>query len=179
MMTNLTIQIHATHAELINLISSTIKEFSLHIVYFTSRPFSAHITSLSDLANNSSEDGFGKINEIFISKNLPNINESSRLRFLDVNPNGIIITMGRREGENLTQAVFSTSIVDPEFGRVAKKMRSYIKRRSKAGVLVINEMTGAFIFAKEFRFTEGAFVLEQNGVKMRPFAGDNLIRLRN
>lgn len=94
---------------------------------------------------------------------------------LDANPGHLTLEVGRLEAEGLRQSTM-TATASPEILARWKTLSRRIKSITKAGATAVNPETGATSRAREYRYTEGAKRLADEGTPMLPLAGGARIR---
>lgn len=179
-MAKITIQFHAVFSEVVEYITPIVREFSLNLVLLKENPFAICLFDVETRMNVFCGDNdFSRPYELIIFREDPNCNVTSRTDFIKRNPEMISIRFGVLTEDYLGQSVCSVETTDLQFEKIARKVTNSIKRNTRAGVLAVNANTGDSVFMKTFRYTKRALDLERSGIKMKPFAGGNLIYIES
>lgn len=177
-MSSMSIQFHATCAELADFLSNIGHQFPLYTVLLSLSPFSVKsldIDQIRDSVLNSCEELHQKSIVFFISS--PNCKAERQMEFLDLNDGGIIFDIGRLTEYGLEQSIMSIKTDDNQAFSLAKKISLLLKKITKSGVTAFNSSTDESAIIKSFRYTKGAYELQQNGIRILPFAGGNYLKL--
>ncbi len=100
-------------------------------------------------------------------------------QFLDANRDGLFLWMGRLDQQVLSQSWLSAQSTSEQVIKRWRKVANILKRRTSAGVWIASLLNKDAGFYKQFRFTEGALKLFDEGCRIAPPAGNNLVFLRN
>lgn len=171
-MRSLGIQFHALAQELAAVILAATAKTDIHIILHGGVPFFAREispTSLEDEMVRAASETTSLSVYLFFKR--PDLDATTRLKFYDLNPGGIVIDIGRLTAQGLKQSAISTKTEDPLMYEFAKALANCLRKISHAGVTAINIDTGVSHLNKSSRYTDGAKKLEQDGVPMLLFAG--------
>lgn len=173
-MKKIMIQFHSTLEELAEYINSISSELGLFVTIMIIRPFALREADgkLSIEAMNVDADI-----RIILTAERPSIDASSPNNFYDLNPSTIGLHIGRLTEQGLKESALAFMSDDKEKAAIANKVASKLKKLTKAGAIAVNPVNGAEAHARSHRYTEGAKVLHDEGVKILPVAGNSFFKL--
>ena len=172
-MKKIMIQFHATLEELVEYINSISSELGLFMTVMVLRPFALREVD-GELCTEALIDGDVRI--IFTAQK-PSMDASSPNNFYDLNPGTIGLHIGRMSEKGLKESSLAFMSDDKEKAALANKVASRLKKITKAGAIAVNPVNGAEANARSHRYTEGAKVLYDEGVKILPIAGNSFFKL--
>lgn len=176
-MKSIAIQFHATTEELLEYVVSVSVEHGLVITMMVLKPFS--LTTLD------SEPSLGEITDklqqgdlrLVLNTENPNNDVISPNKFLDANPGSILIDVGTLSDSGLKESALSFMSDQKDKVLIAGKLASKLKKLTKAGAIAVNPVTGAEANIRSHRYTNGAKLMFNEGVKILPIAGNSLYKL--
>jgi len=176
-MKSISIQFHATTEELLNFIVSASSELGLIMTMMILRPFNLKIVegglTHSELASKLKEGDL----RLVLSTNSPSIDSTSPNSFLDKNPGSIVLDFGRLSDLGLGESALSFISDEKDKISIANKVASRLKKITKTGVIAVSPINGAEVKIPSHRYTEGAKLGYDEGIKILPIAGNNLYKL--
>jgi hypothetical protein len=151
-MPSVNIQFHMLFEELIEFVSEISSRYQLEIEFEQFFPQAFRLVPLgADLPEEVRQ--FGKVDRIWLLCKPPRSKKSERF----------MLNVGRLRGKRLAQADLGAGARTAKGWEVLKKVATDLKRRTKAGIWVINE-NGCVGYAKDFRISEGATKAARAGV---------------
>lgn len=176
-MKSVLIQFHSTVEELVGFIQSIGSDLGLVMVLMILKPFRVEVVS--------GELDLMKIKEALRESDvrLLLLNKDARMgattpdEFLRQNPGSIEFDVGSDTGVTLHESALSFMSDDENAYAVAKKIASELKKITKAGVVAVNPDSGAEAKIRTHRYTQGAKLRCDQGVKILPVAGKSFLRL--
>lgn len=178
-MKKISIQFHALASECEAFAASWIEDFELYaavVQYFPAFTAKANV-SVNKLLSETDEIGDGSYRSIAFGKSVLNLNACSPTEFAQLNPNSLILHLGR-EDSCLREAWLTTQLglEDSNASRTWNKVGRDLKSRTIAGAWAENQNTGGRSFYRNHRYTEGVRMAQKNGLVLRPSSGD-IVRL--
>lgn len=176
-MKSISIQFHATTEELVNFIVSVSSELGLIITMMILKPFNLKVIegnlTLSDLASKLKEGDL----RLVLNVGRPCIESTSPNRFLDENPGSIVLDIGSLSALGLKESALSFMSDEKDKISIANKVASQLKKITRTGAVAVNPVNGAEAKIRSHRFTEGAKLKYDEGIKILPVAGNSLYKL--
>lgn len=170
------IQFHSTIEETLGFLNSTRSELGLKMAIMTLKPFSLREIdgelSVDDIAIDADNDI-----RVILSDGGVDSTANSPNQFLDSNPGVVIFDIGRLSDKGLHESALSFGSEVESKVAIAKKISSKLKKVTKVGALAVNPSTGAEAKLRSHRYTYGAKVKHDLGVKILPVAGGSIIKL--
>lgn len=160
------------------MVSGAIVEFGLYAVLMVLSPFSVRQIAPADIVGLFAETGMQSSRSLVFMTSAPKLGVDRQGSFFDINPNVLVLDVGRFIDEGLEESCFSMRSEDEDVIKIGKVISGRIRKMTVAGVTAINPTTGAMAVIRAHRFTDGALKLEDAGIKMLPVAGTSIIRLR-
>lgn len=173
-MRKMTTQFHATLEEIVGYANSVKSELGLVVTLANFRPFLPKIVE-GDLTVHDLDDG--RYDIIVFTKLKPVTNAASQTVFFDLNPGMVNLRVGGLTEKGLEESALSFMSDDDEKIALATKLASRLKKLTKAGAVVCNPITGAEAFNRNRRYTPGAKLLCEAGVKILALGGRNFYKL--
>lgn len=160
------LQLHITPEEIIGLANSIKNEFGLYMTMMNYNPFSVQekeLISLDDIAKNGCR--------ILFSKNAPNLKFNTSLEFINNNQCFVGIEVGRHSAMELEESsLFFVSKKDDEL-KISNKIIYRLKKTIYTGAMINNPRTKSLDISAKHKYTNGAKVLYDMGVKMSSIGG--------
>ncbi|MFN7168239.1 MAG: hypothetical protein ACK4NV_14410 [Pannonibacter sp.] len=173
-MRKMTTQFHATLEEIVGYANSVKSEFGLAVTLANFRPFALKIVE-GDLTVHDLDHGL-YINIVFTKLKLVT-NAASQIAFYDLNPGMVNLRVGGLTEKGLEESFLTFMSDDDEKIALATKLASRLKKLTKAGVVGCNPITGAEGFNRNHRYTPGAKLLCEAGVKILSLTGSTFYKL--
>ncbi|MFC4701777.1 hypothetical protein ACFO4O_16620 [Glaciecola siphonariae] len=173
-MKKIMIPFHATLEELVEYIHSVSSELGLFITVMSLRPF-----ELKEIEGKLSLDELSVDRDIRVlfSAKRPSLDASSSNRFYDSNQGVIGLHIGRMTKQGLKESVLAFMSDDNKHVAMANKVASILKKATKAGAIAVNPVNGAEANARSHRYTIGAKMLYEEGIRLLPLAGHSYFKL--
>lgn len=175
MMKKLIVQFYATPNEIGEFLTEKLREGLPIVLVEQPGLVISIVSSESDLC----ASRFSKVVQAAIFREPIRPNFESWSRFLDANPNGLILTVGHLDervlGESWLSAQSSSEEVMKEWRKVANK----VKRETTAGGWVTDSKNNISVFYKDIRYTGGALKLFDEGFQIAALGGKYLVLLRD
>ncbi len=168
-MADISIQFHATSAELRAFVRQIVADFDLHIVALRFRPFDASELSGGLLDGCFSDDSPYKRLHFTLGK--PMLPVAHELDFGDKNPDSLRLDIGTLDDDGITESWLSARTENPASIAKWKIISKRLKAITERGATAINPKTGGMGPAKNHRFTDGAKWLEATGTPMLTITG--------
>lgn len=168
-------QFYATPSEVGELLKQFIRQ-GLVVVAMRNTPF---LISVASAEEELTEGYVNQADQIGVFHGRPDLDVESLSQFADRNSEGLFIKPGRLGQVTLGQSWLSAQSANPQVIKAWRKIAKVLNDRTLSGVWVVNPSTQAGGFYKQFRFTEGALKLFDEGYRMSPPAGTNLVFLRD
>jgi len=103
----------------------------------------------------------------------------TKLRFVDLNPNSLFLSVGRMAEAGLEESCLATPIAsDESIEELWRELSKLLRGMTSSGAVAVNSDTGAKANARNHRFTEGARALFLAGVKIFGAAGPRGVHLQ-
>ncbi len=173
-MKKIMIQFHATLEELVEYLNSVSSELGLVMTMMILKPFALNVVkgelSLDELA-------LERDIRILLTKAEPNLEGESPNKFYDLNPGTVDLDIGKLSKIGLHESALSFMSDDKEKISLANKLASRLKKRTHAGAIAVNPVSGAEANARTHRYTDGAKAMYNDGVKILPVAGNCFFKL--
>jgi hypothetical protein len=160
-------QFYATPDELAQFVTDTLEEYGVHAIAEHS-PFRTEAVTSNNASKALSQSSVWCVIFTETPAVLPATNEGE---LLDKNPGSLLLNIGKLSGRSLEESTLGTMIASPTW----KRINSLLKGRTKAGMIGIQERTGGSAFYRNFRFTDGARALSEQGVALRPDAHSSIV----
>lgn len=112
-----------------------------------------------------------------LSTSSPSINSTSPNSFLDENPGSIVLDFGSLSDLGLGESALSFISDEKDKVSIANKVASRLKKMTKTGVIAVSPINGAEVKIRSHRYTEGAKLRYDEGMKILPIAGNNLYKI--
>lgn len=173
-MGGLIIQFHATLDELRVFAAVVAARFPIFVTAFRSQPFDANRVTVDELEAVLSDVKVKKLAFTLEEARLPAAIEGE---FLDLNPNALLLRIGRLSREGLEESILSARSVEAAPFVTWKRVAQELRKITRTGAVAVNPVTGESSPAKDLRFTKGARQLFDEGVTLRPLAGSCVYRL--
>jgi len=167
-MPNISIQFHATPAELRCLIQEAIGEFKLSVAAMTFWPYRVSVVGAEEIGRLLSGS---KAVSLYFTLATALLKGKDQLEFKDANPDALFLRVGRYENGELHESWLTTKSNDPKAFDVWQDVARKLKKIASTGTVAINPDDGASAPARDHRFTAQAKLLDQQGIIMRPVAG--------
>lgn len=106
------------------------------------------------------------VHELVFSEKEIDVAATDQLEFLQRNPGVLILEIGRLGASCLEESRVSTLDATASWRRIANDIRKH----TAAGMVGVNEQTGATATYRTARYTEGAARLERSGAPLRQHA---------
>lgn len=171
-MADISIQFHAALKELISFTSECVREFGLHVTAIRFHPFETVVVEPARLGEIIADSS---IRRLALTLSLPVIGAKTLNRFLDQNPNAMLLDLGRLSDAGLKESWLTARTSEADALRAWKQIAGKLKETTRAGAVAVNPQTGASSKLKTHRCTAGARALQGQGVKMLPAAGTSVI----
>ncbi|GGJ05859.1 hypothetical protein GCM10007978_49310 [Shewanella hanedai] len=176
-MKSISIQFHATSEELLNFVISVSSELKLVVTMMTLKPFNLTIVEGKlELSEFLDKLKVGDL-RLVLSTATPCIEFTSPNNFLDANSGSILIDIGPLSDLGLEESALSFISSEKDKISIANNVSSKLKRITKAGAIAVNPINGAEAKIRTHRYTQGAKVMADNGVKILPIAGNSFYKL--
>lgn len=172
-MHKLLLQFHAAPQEIAAFLCDVIQQ-GLSVVIMTRVPLSIELVTEADIDPNRLQT----VTEIGIVRRPLESVPQSWDGFLVDHHDALFLRVGRLENHVLAQSWLSSQSSSEAVIKRWRKVADVLMKRTTAGVWVTNPATNAGGFYKQFRFTAGALALFDNGYRMAPAAGTNIVHLR-
>jgi hypothetical protein len=171
-MAKINFQFHATSDEILNFIKACTIEYNLYVAILQSFPtFRVTLPNpIDEVIDNI--DG-SKKNYIYLYTYIPDLEAKNQWEFLDKNPDGLYITIGKDYDNQLEQSSIGSIVLDDETQKLWKKIIMKFKSNTSTGAWVVNPEYDAKGYYKHHRYTAGAKKAYLEGVRILPFAGWN------
>jgi hypothetical protein len=170
-------QFHGQLTEILNFVISTANTLKLELLVVNREPF---LVEYFDATASTAEFINTKRNLEFsfaLNEEKTNLNANTRLELRKINPNIVLIDVGIETETELRESCLSLASKEAEFQVTAKKVAARLKRLTKGGAIAVSPKTGAEVKIVSLRYTEGARKLFEQGLKIKPFAGNSLLKL--
>ncbi|KZN66403.1 hypothetical protein [Pseudoalteromonas luteoviolacea] len=176
-MKSISIQFHATTEEIFNFVASVSSELGLIITMMILKPFNLErVEGEFSLCNLNAKLEEGDL-RLVLNTNSPCLESKSPNSFLDENPGSIVIDIGSLSSLGLQESALSFISDEKAKISVANKVASRLKNITKTGAVAVNPVNGAEAKIRSHRFTEGAKLKYDEGIKILPVAGNSLYKL--
>jgi hypothetical protein len=163
-------QFHATLGELTNLVEHALQEQTIYATFVEYFPYRAFQLDREKVAGVMGQPATRRL----VFTTTPPVTEvSGNVELLDANPGALVLDIGRLGPRGLEESWLASSDAGPHWRAIVRSL----KRITKAGVVGLNEHTGASAHYRSRRYTAGAKALAEQGVPMRQFA-QSLVRFR-
>ena len=177
-MSSINVQFHALREELFHFIENWSKSFNFYIIQVKLFPeTSAHLVpDFNEFKENdlrTQETDF-----IYLGLSPPDLSITKNHDFLDKNPNYLNIHLGKISDEGLRESSVGGITNDSEVLKIWKKITANVRKETSTGLWIINPVLMKKGFEKRARFTQGAYNLAKNGVKLLPAAGWNYYTIK-
>jgi hypothetical protein len=171
-MAKINTQFHATSDEILNLIRECSQEYNLHAAIIQSFP-TFRVTLPNPVEGALSNLDRSKRIFIHLYTYFPDLETKNEWEFLDKNPDGLYITIGKDNDNQLQESSIGSIVFDVDTLKLWKKIIRKFKSNTYTGAWVVNPNIGEKGYYKHHRYTVGAKKLFLEGVKILPFAGGN------
>jgi hypothetical protein len=161
-MSSFAIQFYATLDEIAAFARRWLESKSLHAVAVEYSPFTVSPTVREDVEAHVRRDG---VQRLVIAEGPLDCSVQGNNELLDKNEGALILDIGRSGPAGLLESCVSTTKVTQAWRKIAADL----KQHTSAGMVGVNERTGATARYGAFRYTQGAARLEKSGTPLRPF----------
>ena len=168
-MADISIQFHASHAELRDFVKQAVSDFDLHVVAIRYPPYEA-----VELDTNRLDEAFADsspYDELAFTLRQPKLPAKGNMELWDNNPDALRLMVGKRTKTELRESWLSARTENDTAFAVWKKIAKRLKGMTEKGALAVNRKTGATGPARWHRYTAGAKALESSGVLMLTITG--------
>ena len=171
-MNTINIQFHILPKELIGFIENWTKEYDFRVVVIKLFPFSSQ--EIKDFVGlKDSETELNQLKFIYLGKSSPDLSESDNYAFTAKNPNYLSIHLGKLTNEGLIQSSVGGITDNLEYAKIWRKIIKNIRKNTSTGLWIVNPNINVKEFDKNARFSNGAYDLAKEGVKLLQIAGWN------
>jgi hypothetical protein len=170
-MPDISIQFYATPTELLSFVKEAMTDHKLHAVAMRFRPFEAREVDCADLDSYFSDSS--EFHRWAFTVDAPHLPVEHELDHADKNPDHLRLQVGKCDPTSLEQSWLSCRTENETAYGIWKKIASRLKKQTMQGITAVNRQTGVSASYKSFRYTEGAKLLEAEGVIMLPPQGPN------
>jgi len=176
-MKSILIQLHATLEEIIAYLNAARTELGLSLTMMILKPF-----NLKEIDGDISQEDFepyrGEIYiRFFLTKDKPNMVASSPNKFSDLNPSAIALNVGQLSERGIKESSLSFRSNDKDDIAIANKLAGKLKRITKSGVIAVDPISGSEANVRSHRYTLGAKIKYDEGIKILPIAGSCYLKL--
>ena len=119
-----------------------------------------------------------RVDRLCLTVGRPDLSAKSAHELLLLNPDALVVDVGRQEKDSLFASALRARTEDPESLKRWQAIARGLKKRLKSGLWVKNPETGAKSFSKSFWYSEGAGQFSLGGGALRPVAGWNVLSVR-
>lgn len=171
------LQFHSTPTELVEILKQHRIEVGFSIAVIYSSPFSLKLFSKTEAFDlDSLVVGKGGNFRIAISTNDFSNGVSTQNSFFDNHPGCVVVDIGCQSSRGLEESAVSSMSSDPIAIKFSDSLVSKIKKVTRTGVVAVNPKTHAESKLRNYRFTIGAKMLFDRGVKILPVAGNSILK---
>lgn len=172
-MHKLLLQFYAAPEELATFLCDVMQQ-GLCIVMMNRVPLSIDIATEAEI----DPERIQAVTQIGILQCPPEMAPNSWDEFLKDHHEALFLRVGSLRNQVLAQSWLGAQSSSEAMNKRWQKVANILKKRTIAGVWVTKPGTNVAGFYKQFRFTAGALALFDNGYRMAPPAGTNLVHLR-
>lgn len=173
-MKKIMIQFHATLEELVEYMNFASSELGLVMTMMRLKPFTLTEACTKFLVSDLKIEGTIRI--IFTKEN-PNIDVGSPNDFYDSNLGTVGLHIGLMTEHSLNESALAFMSDEKEKIAFANKLVSRLKKITKSGATAVNPKNGAEVNVRSHRYTDGAKLIYDQGLKILPAAGNSLYKL--
>jgi hypothetical protein len=156
-------ELFATNSEIIDFALETVRQNQLYFVY---QDFKKNFITCSDVGNLEKESLLG-ITNIAIYDYEPSSYNGSLYDYYKLNPNGLLVRLGKETDEYLEESFVSSICSEPETLKMWKRIVSRYKRQLLKGAWVVNGFTGNKRYVKSRYYSFDAKMLYLKSVQMK------------
>jgi len=164
-MKKIMIQFHATLEELVEYMNFASSELGLVMTMMRLKPFTLTEACTKFFIR------------IIFTKENPNIDVGSPNDFYDSNLGTVGLHIGLMTEHSLNESALAFMSDEKEKIAVANKLVSRLKKITKSGATAVNPKNGAEVNVRSHRYTDGAKLIYDQGLKILPAAGNSLYKL--
>lgn len=169
-MASLSIQFYATLDEVAAFARGWLGMETLHAVAVEYRPFTVSPTTRDSVEAHVRREG---VRRLVFAEGPIDCTVQGNNELLDKNQGALILDIGRFGTSGLNESRVSVTKVTEAWRKIATDL----KQQTSAGMVGVNERTGATGKYRALRYTQGAAILEESGTPLRPFE-QSPVRLR-
>lgn len=169
-MTSLSIQFYATLDEVAAFARRWLGVETIHAVAVEYRPFTVSPTTRDEVEVHVRREG---VRRLVFAEGPIDCSVHGNNELLDKNEGALILDIGRPGPSGLDESRVSATKVTVAWRKIAADL----KQHTSAGMVGVNERTGATAKYGALRYTQGAAALEESGTPLRPFE-QSPVRLR-
>jgi hypothetical protein len=155
-----TLSFHGSRDDISSLLSPWVSELQVTLVGEQFFPNYRVVV----LADGLSSAALQSLNRVSLQRGNPDLSGLSAASFVDKNPTGLLITLGRQEPTGLRESLLGAMTEDVVAMRMWKKVRNDLHRSLAKGAWVVNTVTGARVRDDAHLYGPGAKQLQEEGV---------------
>lgn len=161
-MSSLNVQFHATLGELVEFAEAVLSDPGVEALAVRYNPFEVTRLPRESLSTALVDP---MVRRLLFTRGRAETTGIGNLELLDANGGALVLDVGREGPTGVSESRLSASV-----GRAAwKGPLAELNRRTVAGVIGVNEKTGAMAEYRTHRLTLGAVELARSGIALRPF----------
>jgi hypothetical protein len=168
-MPDISIQFHAIPDEMRDFAEEIVHDFSLHMVAMKFFPFEAVEVKPNDIARVFSDES--PYREFMFTVTDPVVEGTGNMKILDENPGALRLTIERKTKEGLGQSGLDVRTDDPALLPIWRAVARRLKGMTKAGVTIVNPITGDRGWYRTFRYSSGAKAWADSGIPILGLGG--------
>ena len=168
-MPDISIQFYAAPDELLSFVMEVMRDYALHAVTMRYRPFEAKAVDISNL-----ESLFAPSSEFrrwAFTVDTPRLPVEHELDHADKNPDHLRLDVGKLSDGSLEESWLSCRTQNMVVYSIWKKIAKRLKDRTLAGITARNRQNGIQSEYRQFRYSQGAKELEDQGVTILAHVG--------
>lgn len=169
-MASISLHFHATKVEIIDSAKEWLKLYDLFMVCIQLTPvYKCELVNKHELGDKKIMVDSSQI--ICLYRFEPDITPKRYLEFVNLNENGLIITIGEQGDNILKESIISTNCINKDACKLWRKIINNLKKDMLKGAWVINPHNGSKEFYKNHMYTNSAKKVFEDGVKICALAG--------
>lgn len=174
-MRKILVQFHADPDELIGFIEDLRSEISFSIGFICMRPFGVFVINKDEYADLSEIIKGGDVARVVLSV-FDVVMSDSNGGFFDKNPECLIFDIGKLLCGYLEESALSGFVESKIAVNFANKVVYRLKNFTKTGVVAVNPVNNVEASLKSHRYTKGAKILYDKGIRISPIAGNSYLK---
>lgn len=162
----ITLQFHATRADIFSMIGRWSEKEGLSVVYEAFFPIYRIGAAVVGGPVSGGSVTLDEVSRVSLQRGAVDLDVTSEFEYIDRNPNGLAVTIGRFQNGCLYESFLGAMTGDMESMKVWRRLKNQAKRSMEKGAWIVNDSTGARARDDSHSYTTTARDLQGSGVKM-------------